>query len=121
MKLLLCIECQDIIKLQLSDRTCKCERSGGRYLEDELHAEYHGPAVPIGLSNADLVNAIVEYTESQGSHRFSAFTIPDSAPTMARTDDTVLPNLKQRMQEGIASAIADLKTRRSIHEDHSQH
>jgi len=58
MKLLLCKECQDIVRLIDVKRTCKCGKVGGKYTDD-LSAIYFGEmAVPIGFANSTLVKAV---------------------------------------------------------------
>jgi len=59
MKLLLCRNCWDVVKLQKETRSCKCGESGGRYT-DNLNAEYWGAdeTYIIGLDNRSLIRAI---------------------------------------------------------------
>lgn len=64
MKLLMCLKCQDVKKLQGFRVHCKCRESFGRYLDDDLHAEVKGPCVVIGLWNADLSRLIRNQRES---------------------------------------------------------
>lgn len=59
MKLILCTECQDVVKMSVVNwRTCMCGKSAGRYLEDEDSAEIYGSAIAIGMLNSSIVSAI---------------------------------------------------------------
>ena len=52
MKLLFCWQCQDVIKLELISRSCKCGLSDGWYHEDGWHATVRGKhAEVIGVDN----------------------------------------------------------------------
>ncbi|MBI3801457.1 MAG: hypothetical protein HY268_31350, partial [Deltaproteobacteria bacterium] len=57
MKLIFCQECQDVIKLLSSERSCSCANSGGRYLEDLITVEIWGAAVPIMIENDNFLGA----------------------------------------------------------------
>ena len=80
MKLLLCLHCHDVFKLDITPRTCKCGRASGRYLDD-FHAVYHG-GIPLGFENWSLVEAIRNQPQSGMGRRFEAFVIPKDCPTM---------------------------------------
>jgi len=54
MKLLICMECEDIVKLTFTDKHCSCGKSGGRYV-DELNAVIHGPCEPLGFANKSFI------------------------------------------------------------------
>jgi hypothetical protein len=64
MKLLYCPECDDLIKLPLSNmlgdethyRCCFCGESWGRYIDVE-NAEYGGKAIPFGIDNNSFILA----------------------------------------------------------------
>jgi hypothetical protein len=76
MKLLLCKECHDVVRLQSVKRVCKCGKSGGRYT-DGINAVYFGEnAVPLGFSNSSLVNAVVNQPNNGSGKEFIAFVIP---------------------------------------------
>jgi len=49
MKLLLCTECSDVIRLKSHNKKCDCGKVAGRYV-DEINAVYTGPAVPKGIT-----------------------------------------------------------------------
>jgi len=82
MKLIICLECQDIFKLDYKSRECKCRQSKGQYLEDGLHATYSGPAIPIGFANSSLSNAVRNQPERGMGKEFTAFIIPKYCETM---------------------------------------
>lgn len=85
-KLLLCLECDDLFRLFTGPtRLCRCRKSGGRYLDHEM-AEYHGPCVPIGLSNNSLVKAIQNRPESGLGESFKAFVIPEQSRTITHRE-----------------------------------
>ncbi len=94
MKLVLCIDCQDIFSLRQQARVCMCGRSGGRYL-NSLDAVYWGPrAVPLGINNRSLVQVlkdqdsggdlIVPQGQMVPGRTVDAFLIPSCAPTMRK-------------------------------------
>ncbi len=86
MKLLLCKICEDIVKLDLTTRSCHCGATGGHYQVDKLNAVYYGPAVPVGFSNPEFRKALREQPEYGMGKTFVAFVIPKVCPTMAITD-----------------------------------
>jgi hypothetical protein len=84
MKLIYCRNCHFMFSLQESDRFqwCKCGDSGGRYIND-INAEFTGRhAVPIGIDNSTLVEAMFKNNDITN---FKAFVIDDAtAPTFKR-------------------------------------
>jgi hypothetical protein len=88
MKLILCKQCTDVVRLFEVERRCKCGAVGGRYL-DGLNAEYWGDdAVPIGFHNALLLNAIANQPYTGMGKNFEAFVIPRECGTMKKVGDT---------------------------------
>ena len=85
MKLLLCKNCQDFIRLiQGETRTCKCGAVSGKYL-DNLNAIYSGDeAIPIGFANSTLVEAIRNQPEEGMGKVFTAFVIPKKCYTIEK-------------------------------------
>jgi hypothetical protein len=76
MKLLLCKNCYDIFNLDFSEKTCQCGFTRGMYLNQRL-AEYYGNyAVPIGITNDSLINAIKNQPNEGMGEIFKAFVIP---------------------------------------------
>lgn len=89
MKLILCSRCQDVFKLQDFDRTCKCGKCGGRYLND-LDAVYWGStALPIGFANSTLAEAVHSRPTKGNGSRFMAWVMPLSVPTMKEIDPPI--------------------------------
>lgn len=81
MKLLFCNECQDVIRLIKTKRTCKCGKVGGKYIDD-LNAVYFGEtAMPIGFANNSLRRAIYNQPDEGMGEVFTAFIIPKDCPT----------------------------------------
>lgn len=82
MKLIFCPKCQDIRKLHRASAHdpihCRCGRSWGRYLDDEVMAEVGGEAVVLGIDNRSFEMA---FRASRGPRRkdaefdFEAFVI----------------------------------------------
>ncbi len=58
MKLLLCLECHDIIKLDYEVKSCKCGRCRGKYNKDGLTAVVNGNGLSIGINNNDIYPAL---------------------------------------------------------------
>lgn len=68
MKLLYCLECEDVIKLKLGTmRHCDCGKVFGRYI-DNSHAEVSENAISLAIGNGSLYNAI---NDSQFNYRNS--------------------------------------------------
>lgn len=59
MKLIHCVECHDVVKLNRTMRFCACGRVYGRY-KDNVRAEVSKTAVSIGIGNGSLDLAIAE-------------------------------------------------------------
>ena len=86
MKLFICKECDDVVKMVGPKRECMCGKSGGYLLDGNLKAAYWGSAIPIGFSNASLDNAINNRPRSGQGCQFTAFIIPHSCPTATEID-----------------------------------
>lgn len=81
MKLLFCPHCQDVLKLRFEQRTCECGKSWGHYV-DEKQAVIGGAAIPLGIGNRSLVDALESRpAEGQGT-TFVAFVIPMQSPSV---------------------------------------
>jgi len=85
MKLILCPECGDVIKLSRNrTRWCNCRQSYGRYDLDGKHAWYAGRAIPLGIDNNSLGKAIA----SDKKHpRVDAFVFRPDVETFKRKLD----------------------------------
>lgn len=88
MKLVLCKECQDIVRLiEDKKRVCQCGKVGGKYVDD-LNAVYFGDvAVPIGFANSTLVKAIANQPENGMGVNFTAFVIPKTCDTFTLVEE----------------------------------
>jgi len=85
-KLLYCTECRSIFNLTLEEKTCECGKTGGRYT-DAVYAEYHGPAIPLGIANSPFREALARQKEvAEWGESFAAFVIPKVCPTFRKTD-----------------------------------
>ncbi|EOR25791.1 MULTISPECIES: hypothetical protein [Bacillaceae] len=81
MKLLMCLECNDIFNLDLSEKSCSCGRSKGKYINQQL-AEYTGEfALPLGFTNSSLIQAIKHQPNEGMGKEFTAFVIPKNCET----------------------------------------
>ena len=81
MKLIICLNCDDVFKLDYKERTCKCGRAKGKYLKDGYNAVYSG-GMPLGFNNSSLTSAMRNQPEEGMGRVFEAFVIPKSCPTM---------------------------------------
>jgi hypothetical protein len=77
MKLILCPHCHDVRRLHLSRRTyCQCRKSWGYYKKDGRYAVVNEKAIPIGLNNYGLEDAIVNRPERSPGIAFHAWVFP---------------------------------------------
>ena len=58
MKLLNCLECHDIVAMQLSERHCFCEKSSGQYDDEGHRVTVSGPARILGIRNDVYENSM---------------------------------------------------------------
>lgn len=102
MKLILCTSCSDVFKLSAQPRSCACGKCSGQYT-DNLNAEVSvgDQGYVLGFANSTLVQALRsqrehgDLTEKMGGiygdevkgREFTAFIIPNSAPTVRRIPD----------------------------------
>ncbi len=85
MKLLLCLNCNDIFNLSNKKKNCSCGTTGGHY-QDDLNAIYWGfHAVPLGFDNSSLRKALLSQPSFGDGKRFDAFVIPKRCATMKKT------------------------------------
>jgi hypothetical protein len=85
MKLIGCKVCNDIVALRHFARECFCGKSFG-YYTDEANAVYGGEAIPIGILNYTLHEAISCQPEGGAGKQFTAFVIPKQCPTFERVE-----------------------------------
>lgn len=87
MKLLLCLACEDIVRLFSEFRTCRCGKTGGRYTND-VNADVWGPCIPVGIDNRTFRDAIIHRTavgEGVDGTGFTAFIFPLHTPHIHHT------------------------------------
>lgn len=84
MKLIYCLDCDDIVRLTSEKKYCYCGRCYG-YYTDKLNAIYHGKnVIPLGFDNLSFMYAISEQpTEGRGKE-FNAFVIPSKCDTFKK-------------------------------------
>jgi hypothetical protein len=64
MKLLLCVICQDVFKLEVGTlRSCKCGAVTGMYKDDGHHSVTNGKGVSLAMDNNYVFSAIAEMNE----------------------------------------------------------
>lgn len=84
MKLLLCLDCGDVVALRRELRTCACGAVRGRYLEDLATVEQSEGSISIALHNGDLGAAIEAFRKAPDAWRpafcFRGFLNPRSEP-----------------------------------------
>jgi hypothetical protein len=95
MKLIICANCQDILKLQNTKRTCLCGQSWGQYDEDNLNATIGGYSIPLGIDNTTLTEAITHRNNSGPGTRFEAFVISESCEHI--TQKGTIPRIIKRL------------------------
>lgn len=87
MKLILCIQCNDVIKLQRDEiRYCKCKSSSGMYLNN-MHGIYSGQfCIPLGIDNLSLMKSI-QRRDMSSKNNFEAFVVDEYSETFKRVDN----------------------------------
>lgn len=87
MKLIFCMECQDVVKASTNGewRSCQCGESSARYI-DELNAEYKGYCKPIGFNNSSLGAALQNQPKRGRGRNFEAFVIPENVRTFKKVE-----------------------------------
>lgn len=87
MKLLLCLECDDVFNLDYKIKTCQCGETKGKYI-DSLNAVYQGEhAVPLGFDNFSFARAINNQPEFSPGEKFVAFIIEKECPTFEKLEE----------------------------------
>lgn len=82
MKLFFCPKCEDVVRLKGQTRCCECGSSWGRYLDDDLHAEVGGDAIPMAFENSSFLSALRSRPQSGRGQRFDAFVIAEECETV---------------------------------------
>jgi len=81
MKLILCPECQDVVRLTNVRRSCACGKCWGKYV-DELNATISKDAIPLGFANRSFTLALMNRPKDGWGYRFDAFVIPEECDTI---------------------------------------
>jgi hypothetical protein len=82
MKVLVCRDCLDLVKLRGFPASCRCGRSGGTYLADDVRAAAWGPCEVLAIDNDEFRRAVL----SPG--RTGTWTVlPRQHPRVLRFDD----------------------------------
>lgn len=87
MKLLFCLSCNDIRKLDYDKVFCKCNKSWGFYHEDGLTATYsNNNSYIIGMSNQSISKAITIHKATPNSDlaRIDSWIMRDDAPNIRK-------------------------------------
>ncbi len=86
MKLIFCLECQDVFKPATRLMTyCKCTKCSGQHI-DENNLEYSGPGIPVGFANSTFARAIRNRPESGDGAGFTAFIFPEQCDSIVKLD-----------------------------------
>ena len=86
MKLIYCITCEDLVKLQPHKRYCQCASSSGRYLDNDTNeVEVSGPCRVLGIQQG-TTRAMVDLaaTDPKAGGIISLFILPEIAKTVKR-------------------------------------
>ena len=85
MKLLLCLDCDDIFNLGYELKSCSCGETKGKYI-DQRNAIYSGVnSIPLGIANDSFGKAIRNQQETFPlGERFTAFVIPKNCETFIK-------------------------------------
>lgn len=98
MKLLFCGICGDIFNLDLTEKTCRCGETKGKYV-NLLNAVYSGDkAIPLGIANHTFRNALQNRPISGKGETFTAFVIPQNCETFKK-NVPVIPTLEESLFE----------------------
>lgn len=87
MKLIHCKPCGDLFNLTHRYRQCACGVSAGYYQKDGINAVVIGDCWVLDICNVSYLLAVAKHhanpTQDMG-YGFSAFIIPENAPTVKR-------------------------------------
>ena len=90
MKLLLCLNCADVVLMRGETRHCQCGQSSGRYLEDGSTVEQTPGSMSIALDNYGLRDAISVFHDNPNEWHplmvFRAFLNPLSEQDVVYRD-----------------------------------
>lgn len=83
MKLIICENCNDIVALHTKLRLCLCRQSYGWYIDD-IDAVIGGKAIPIGINNYSLLQALQNRPQNGNGKIFEAFVIPKQCNSITK-------------------------------------
>lgn len=88
MKLILCKQCNDVVRLMTNDiRFCKCKASAGVYI-DNINAIFSGVhCIPLGIDNTTLSKAVHRRETIYYDNTFQAFIVHEYSETFKRVDN----------------------------------
>ena len=73
MKLLNCLDCNDVIAMTKTERKCFCGKSSGKYDEHGLRANVTGNARILGMRNDEYIDSI-KYPDKTKNYRWFSIT-----------------------------------------------
>lgn len=92
MKLLICINCQDVFSLNHKEKSCSCGGASGKYVND-IYAVYSGAfATPLGFANNSFISAVHNQPKEGNGEQFIAFVIPKECNTFEKIEHPHLLN-----------------------------
>jgi len=121
-KLILCLECQDVVKIGTRGerRYCLCRKSWGLYKNDGKHAVIGGKAVPFGLDNITLARGVRNRPKDGVGPGVTAWVFPEKAARiemdekpMSEKVKRVVLRLPPDLVEWVDSQIPKLGTTRN--------
>jgi len=74
-RLILCSECHDTLKLIFRPRTCSCGKSSG-YCDEHGVAHFAGPGIPMEISEHSLKSALARPSNNGTPTRLIAWLVP---------------------------------------------
>ena len=88
MKLLLCLDCDDIFNIDYEIKSCNCGATKGKYI-DERNAIYSGiNAIPLAFDNYSFAKAIKNQpVDTFFGEPFTALVVPKICKTFIKKDD----------------------------------
>ncbi len=86
MKLLMCDECDDVFNLDFHEKSCKCGKTKGKYLDNQNAICSGDTAMLMGFSNPSLRSAIKNKKSGAVGFglNFTAFIIDDNCRTFIK-------------------------------------
>ena len=77
MRLILCPQCRDTLKLIFRPRTCACGKSSG-YCDEHGVAHFAGPAIPMEISDHSLKSGLAHPSTNGSPTRVIAWLVPST-------------------------------------------